>query len=142
LESSFCWLTLRESNKHVTSRAPSNLKIQNRSEAHHAPIQWYRCCSSSVKRSGRLTVHLHLAPRLSMSGVNLHFHICPHGVHRDDFTFLFFDTFTMLLLFQEWPRGLKCVSAAHRLLGLRVRTLAGAWMAVSYECCVLSCREL
>ena len=38
----------------------------------------------------------------------------------------------------QWPRGLRCASAAARLLGLRVRIPPGAWMSVSCECCVLS----
>jgi hypothetical protein len=35
----------------------------------------------------------------------------------------------------RWPRGLRRVSAACRLLGLRVRTLPGTWMSLSCECC-------
>jgi hypothetical protein len=38
-----------------------------------------------------------------------------------------------------WPRGLKWPAAA-RLPKLRVRTPPGAWMSVSFECCVLSGR--
>jgi hypothetical protein len=37
----------------------------------------------------------------------------------------------------QWPRGLRCGSAAVRLLGLRVHISSEAWMSVSYECCVL-----
>ena len=37
----------------------------------------------------------------------------------------------------QWPSGLKRSTTA-RLLGLRVRIPLGAWMSVSYECCVLS----
>ena len=40
------------------------------------------------------------------------------------------------------PRGLRRGSAAARLLGLWVRILRGAWMAVCCECCVLSGRGL
>jgi hypothetical protein len=42
----------------------------------------------------------------------------------------------------QWPRGLRCGSAADRLLGLRVRIPPVAWMSVSCECCVLSGRGL
>ena len=46
----------------------------------------------------------------------------------------------------QWPRGLRCVSAAARLLGLRVRITRGAWMFFYCECRVLSgrgvCEEL
>ena len=42
----------------------------------------------------------------------------------------------------QWPRGLRRVSAAARLPGLRVRIPPGLWMSVSYECCVLSGRVL
>ena len=38
----------------------------------------------------------------------------------------------------QWPCGLKRGSEAGRLLGLRVRIPAGAWMSVSFECCVLA----
>jgi hypothetical protein len=42
----------------------------------------------------------------------------------------------------QWSRGLRRGSAAVGLLGLRVRIPPGAWMSVSYECCVLSGRGL
>ena len=46
----------------------------------------------------------------------------------------------------QWPRGLRCRSAAVRLLRLWVRIPAGAWVSVCCECCVLSekclCDEL
>jgi hypothetical protein len=42
----------------------------------------------------------------------------------------------------QWPRGLKRRSAAFCFLGFRVRIPPGAWMSVSYECCVLSGRGL
>ena len=42
----------------------------------------------------------------------------------------------------QWPSGLRHVSAAVGLLGLRVRILPGAWMSLSCECCVLSSRGL
>jgi hypothetical protein len=38
----------------------------------------------------------------------------------------------------QWPLGRKLKSAAARLLGLRVHIPPGAWMFVSYQCCVLS----
>jgi len=58
--------------------------------------------------------------------------------------------FSLLLLFvlcrtfcrSQWPRDLRRRSAAARLLGLWVRIPPGAWMCVSYECCVLSGRGL
>jgi hypothetical protein len=42
----------------------------------------------------------------------------------------------------RWPCGLRCRSAAARLLGLRVRVSPGAWMSFSCECCLLSGRGL
>ena len=42
----------------------------------------------------------------------------------------------------QWPRGLRRGSTAARLLGLWVRIPPRAWMSVSCECCVLSCRGL
>jgi hypothetical protein len=38
----------------------------------------------------------------------------------------------------QWPRDLRCGSAAARLVGLWVRIPSGANMSVSCECCVLS----
>jgi hypothetical protein len=38
----------------------------------------------------------------------------------------------------RWPRGLRCWSAAFRVLGLWVRIPMGAWISVSFECCMLS----
>jgi hypothetical protein len=38
----------------------------------------------------------------------------------------------------QWSCGLRRESAAAHLLGLCVRIPPGAWMAVSFECCVLS----
>jgi len=35
----------------------------------------------------------------------------------------------------RWLRGIKCGSAAARLLGLWVRTPLGAWISHSRECC-------
>jgi len=40
------------------------------------------------------------------------------------------------------PHGLKCRSAAARLLALRVWISSGAWISVSCHCCVLSGRGL
>ena len=40
------------------------------------------------------------------------------------------------------PRGLRQVSTADRLLGLRVRIPPGVWMSVCCKCCVLSGRNL
>jgi hypothetical protein len=42
----------------------------------------------------------------------------------------------------QWPRGLRRGSAAARLLGLSVRIPPEAWMSVSFNCCVLSGRDL
>ena len=42
----------------------------------------------------------------------------------------------------QCPRGLRCRSAAARLLTLWVRIPPGAWMFVCGECCVLSGRGL
>ena len=39
-------------------------------------------------------------------------------------------------------RGLRQETAATRLLGLRIRTPAGAWMSVSFKRCVLTGRGL
>jgi hypothetical protein len=36
----------------------------------------------------------------------------------------------------QWPGGLRRGSAAARFLGLRFRIPSGAWMSVSFECCV------
>jgi hypothetical protein len=41
-----------------------------------------------------------------------------------------------------WPLGLRRVSAAARLLGLRVRIQPTAWISVCWECCVLAGRDL
>jgi len=41
-----------------------------------------------------------------------------------------------------WPRGLRRGSAAAGLLTLRVRVPPGAWMAVCWECSVMSGRGL
>ena len=49
---------------------------------------------------------------------------------------------SLLLLPIAVARGLRRGSAAARLLGLRVRIPPGPWMSVSYECCVLSGREV
>jgi len=42
----------------------------------------------------------------------------------------------------QWPRGLRRVSAAARLLRLWFRIPPGEWMSICYECCVLSGRGL
>ena len=42
----------------------------------------------------------------------------------------------------QWPRGLRCGSAAASFLGLWVRIPPGTWMFVSCECCVFSGRGL
>ena len=36
----------------------------------------------------------------------------------------------------QWPSGLRCVSTADRLLGMRVPIPPGAWMIVRFECYV------
>jgi hypothetical protein len=40
----------------------------------------------------------------------------------------------------QWPRGLRCGSAAACLLRMRVRIPPGAWMFFSCECCVFYLR--
>jgi hypothetical protein len=47
-----------------------------------------------------------------------------------------------MLLSIPVARGLRCGTAAARLVGLWVRIPSGAWMSVSCECCVLSGRGL
>jgi hypothetical protein len=42
----------------------------------------------------------------------------------------------------QWPPVLRRGSAAARLLGMGVGTPPGAWMSVSFVCCVLSDRGL
>ena len=42
----------------------------------------------------------------------------------------------------QWPRGLRCRSAAARLLESWVRIPPGAWTFVCCDCCVLSGRGL
>ena len=42
----------------------------------------------------------------------------------------------------QWPRGLRCRSAAARLLRSWVRIPPGAWMFVCCDCCVMSGRGL
>ena len=42
----------------------------------------------------------------------------------------------------QWPSGLRCRSAAARMLRLWVRIPPGAWMSVCFMCCVLSGRGL
>jgi hypothetical protein len=42
----------------------------------------------------------------------------------------------------QWPRGLRHMSVAARLLRLWVRIPPGIWMSVCCECCVLSGRGL
>jgi hypothetical protein len=42
----------------------------------------------------------------------------------------------------RWKRGLRCCSAAARLLGLWVRIPPVAWMSIPYKCRVLSGRGL
>jgi hypothetical protein len=41
----------------------------------------------------------------------------------------------------QWSRGLRCRSAAPRLLVLRMRIPLVAWMTAYYECCLLSGRR-
>jgi len=50
-----------------------------------------------------------------------------------------FSTFTSHMCRFRWTRGLRRGFATSPMLGLRVRIPTGAWMSVSYECCVL-CR--
>jgi len=40
----------------------------------------------------------------------------------------------------QWPRNLRCVSEASRLLGLQIRIPTGAWVSLSCESCVSSGR--
>ena len=42
----------------------------------------------------------------------------------------------------QWLSGLRHVSTADRLLGLRVRIPPGTWTSVCCKCCVLSGRDL
>ena len=47
-----------------------------------------------------------------------------------------------MIIYPQWPRGLRLGSAAARLLRSWVRIPPEAWMFVSCECCVLSSRGL
>ena len=71
-----------------------------------------------------------------MSGIPLQ---CRLSVDRDNFTFF---TIYVCLCRSQWPRGLRRRSASARLLRLWVRIIPGAWMAVCFECYVLSGRGL
>ena len=51
-------------------------------------------------------------------------------------------SYSPLICWSQWPRGLRLRSSAARLLRLWVRIPPGAWMIVCCECCVLSGRGL
>ena len=97
---------------------------------------YYNCCTGKAKNITYCecvfvaldTQRAMRMPRIVLPSVArmfiLHF---PHRLTRDRF---------------RWPTGLRRVSAAFRLQGLRVRIPLGAFMSVSCECCVLSGRSL
>jgi len=71
----------------------------------------------------------------------------PQGLSRPVMGLLYFFTTTTTtttgtICRSQWPRGLRCRSAAARLLKSLVRIPPEAWMFVCCECCVLSGRGL
>ena len=73
-----------------------------------------------------------------------HFHICAcvKGILHTHISFtscaVCNNLHTKHVCRSQWPRGLRCRSAAARLLRLWVRIRPGVWMFVCYECFVLS----
>ena len=61
---------------------------------------------------------------------------------QSQFQVINFDKTIKINCRSQWPRGLRRMSAAARLLRLQVRIPPGAWMSVCCECCVLSGRGL
>ena len=72
--------------------------------------------------------------------IHLHLHspIRQYGIERDNSTLIL--TCRLVNNRSQWPSCLRRVSAAARLLALRVRIQQGAWMSACCECCVLSVR--
>ena len=62
--------------------------------------------------------------------------------HTDNFTLSFTLLYILYFWRSQWPRVLRCRSAAARLLRSWVRIPPGAWMSVCCECCVLSGRGI
>jgi hypothetical protein len=60
------------------------------------------------------------------------------GFHKSVYSGLGMGSFSP----SQWPRGLRHGSAPDHFLGLRVRIPPEAWISVSFECCVLSCRGI
>jgi hypothetical protein len=53
---------------------------------------------------------------------------------------IFFEKEEHAISLSQWPRGIRCGSAAAFFVGLWVRIPLGAWMYVCRECSVLSGR--
>ena len=68
--------------------------------------------------------------------VNTHFTDLKTFIRK---TFLFL--FWLYLCRSRWPRSLKLMPVASRLLGLRVRIPLEPWLSVSCACCVLLIRD-
>jgi len=60
----------------------------------------------------------------------------------ENIRFFFNLNFVLGVCTSQWPRRLRRMSVATRLLRLWVRIPPGAWMSVGRECCVLSGRGL
>ena len=50
---------------------------------------------------------------------------------------IFFDKEEHTVGLSQWPRGLRCGSAATPFVGLWVRILPWVWMSLCCECCLL-----
>ena len=80
-----------------------------------------------------------------LSAVDRRFITANGKVHPDNALSLFLPSIFFLtnhLSRSQWPRGLRCRSAAARLLRSWVRIPPGAWLSISCGCCVLSGRVL
>ena len=86
---------------------------------------WYRGYQTKTPQFPRLNLHNYLSSRTPWMELVVEFRVVIFTNRRS-----------------QWPRGLRRMSVAARLLRLWARIPPGAWMFVCCECCVLSGRGL
>ena len=114
---------------HLNRRGGGSVQSNTGRRAVHISVQGLYCSCKPVFCSHVTLTGCPLYSRVSPSLLLPCVTVCHHISNA---------VYNHYISISRWPRCLKRRSAAACLLGLWLRIPAGAWISVSYECCVFS----